>query len=150
MRSAPGEFPNLSDAKGVTASERIQLVFPTESLRHTATPPPAQTNDGFVATTPPPEEASFVPLSRSNEQLTALDSVFSQPSARPTRPPRPQDNNNVPNPPAQSSGGGGIGGVSTPNAAGGGSAGASSGAGPAVTNANQFLSSPTWAWSALP
>ena len=132
MRSATGEFPNLSDSPGVTASAQIQLV---------PSPSPDQKTANAVSTTPQPrEETSFFQQSRSNEQLTALDSLFSQPSTRQARPKPRAGNDNAPNPQAQSSGGAGIGGVSTPNAGGGGSGGPSGGPGPAVTNANQFLS----------
>ncbi len=132
MRSATGEFPNLSDSSGVTASAQIQLV---------PSPSPDQKTANAVSTTPQPrEETSFFQQSRSNEQLTALDSLFSQPSTRQARPKPRAGNDNAPNPQAQSSGGAGIGGVSTPNAGGGGSGGPSGGPGPAVTNANQFLS----------
>jgi YD repeat-containing protein len=132
MRSSSGDSRPLLDSNGVTASEQIQLVLSSS---------PTKKDDGPIATTAPPQqEASFIPQSRSSAEVAALDSVFSQQLAHHARPSVPPGNNNLPNPQGQSSGGGSIGGVSTPNASGGGSAGASSGAGPAVTNANQFLS----------
>jgi RHS repeat-associated protein len=128
MRPASGESRPLLNATGANASARIPIVFPSS---------PAPKTDNPASTTPPSQdEASFVPQSRASDPLTALDTLYRQASARPTRP----QQNNAPNPQTTFSGGTAVGGVSTPNAGGGGAGGGSSGAGPGVTNANQFLS----------
>jgi hypothetical protein len=134
MRPLFGERSWDANTGGTTATEDIPLLSPAARTKSDDYP--------VVTNARPPEPPLVFGSHDAAPNTAALDDLFS----RSTNPPR-QQGNALTNPPRQQgtdspaqSGGGVPSGVSTPNTGAGGSGASSSGAGPAVTNASQFLS----------
>ena len=128
----PADSGSKSESRLITDTEHIQLISWT---------PPAKANEDFVYRSQAWQQEQPTLPRASDANVDALDMLFSgvTPRRAPTLASSVNPGNNTAN--AQANGGGGVpGGASTPNAGGGGGGGGSSGAGPAITNANQFLS----------
>lgn len=129
MRPPSGDWRWDANAGSLTASEDLFRLLPTPRTK------PDDYPVGTNARSPEPPLVFGSPDAARN--IEALDDLFSRPQAPRHASSLPQQTNNS----AQAAASGGVaGGASTPNTGAGGSGASSSGAGPAVTNANQFLS----------